>query len=203
MSTTSEGCVCFIVGPAGAGKDTVIEQLLKLKGTPFCRTPTATTRPKRRDDEPGKYRYVTEEEFIQLIHARELLEHATVHGYSYGKLYRPLMDAVVEGKHVLTDIDYQGAARARCALEQFGIQTRMAYLMITEVILRERVYRRASEKGDRVDDIDLVQRLQSLKKENAWAIEQRNRLGEEQFALIDATQDAPTVLAAVRAFLAC
>ena len=51
--------------------------------------------------------------FATHVAAGDFLEHATVHGFDYGTLKKPVYAAFAEGQCVLMDIDVEGAAQVR------------------------------------------------------------------------------------------
>jgi guanylate kinase len=56
---------------------------------------------------------MTEEQFKEYIAAGHFLEYALVHGNYYGTLTSTIREALNAGKHVLLDIDVQGAEQIR------------------------------------------------------------------------------------------
>lgn len=73
-----------------------------------------TTRAPRGSEREGhEYRFISREEFEQMIEKDEFLEWATVFGNYYGTAARSLKDAYAVGKDLLLDIDVQGAAQVR------------------------------------------------------------------------------------------
>ena len=111
MSTSSDGRVIVISGPAGVGKTTVVKQL-------FARCPrlrhsvSATTRPPRPDELDGRdYYFLTPEEFARRREAGEFLECCEVFGlgYWYGTLWKEVTSGLAAGKWVVLEIDVQGA----------------------------------------------------------------------------------------------
>ena len=102
-----------ISAPSGAGKTTLCDLLLRaypeIEYSVSC-----TTRPPRSGEEDGEdYHFIPEEQFARLVKEGRFLEHATVHGHSYGTLRDPIVDALKQGQSVLLDIDVQGAAKVR------------------------------------------------------------------------------------------
>lgn len=102
-----------ISGPSGAGKGTLVAELLKnLPGLYF--SVSATTRKKRSGEIPGvHYHFLSEEEFKKREKRGEFLESATVHGYRYGTLYEAVKNALRAGQDVILEIDIQGAIQVK------------------------------------------------------------------------------------------
>src|SRR4029453_12264525 len=68
-----------------------------------------TTRPRRPSEINGRhYHFIDQERFVRMREHGELLESAEVHGNFYGTPRAPVEKALVAGKDVLFDIDWQG-----------------------------------------------------------------------------------------------
>jgi len=100
-------------GPSGVGKDTVLQRM-KERELPFHFVVTATTRPKRENEEQGKdYLFASKDEFACMIEANELLEYAIVYNDYKGIPKQQVREALASGKDVIMRIDVQGAATVR------------------------------------------------------------------------------------------
>ena len=105
---TRRGHVFVISGPSGAGKDTVIEQLLPQ--IVIDQVVTMTTRRQRENEINGvHYRFVTPEMFAALRESDQLLEYALVHGNWYGVPADAVRASLAQGHDVLIKVDPQGA----------------------------------------------------------------------------------------------
>ncbi|HEY2979960.1 MAG TPA: guanylate kinase [Anaerolineales bacterium] len=102
-----------ISGPSGSGKDTVVQRM-KERGLPFHFVVTATTRPKRANEEHGRdYLFVSKEEFARMIERNELIEYAIVYGDYKGIPKAQVREALASGKDVVMRVDVQGAETVR------------------------------------------------------------------------------------------
>lgn len=109
--------VTVISGPTAVGKGTVVAALR-------CRYPqvwvsvSATTRPPRPNEEPGRhYQFVSDAVFDDLVERGELLEWAQVHGSArYGTPRGPVLEALAAGRPVILEIDIQGAEQVKRTL---------------------------------------------------------------------------------------
>ncbi len=110
--------IIFLVSaPSGAGKTTLCELLKQDFGESLYPLVTATTRPMRPGEVEGQsYFFLTQEEFARRVAAGGFLEHATVHGNSYGSPRAPVFQALDKGQDVLMNVDVQGAESVRAAL---------------------------------------------------------------------------------------
>jgi guanylate kinase len=104
-----------ISGPSGAGKTTLCDNLLAADST-FARAITCTTRAPREGERDGlDYHFLTPATFRRGVGAGRFLEHATVHGHSYGTWKREVLHRLREGQNVLLNVDVQGADSIRAA----------------------------------------------------------------------------------------
>src|SRR5512135_3339967 len=103
----------LISAPSGGGKTTLCQQLLAARPQ-MTRAVTCTTRPPRAGERDGEdYYFLDPGSFLRGVQAGDFLEHATVHGNSYGTLKSEVRDKLAEGKDVLLNVDVQGAASLR------------------------------------------------------------------------------------------
>jgi guanylate kinase len=106
------GLLFTLVGPAGAGKNRLMQDALA-RIPNLKQLPTATTRGIRPNEQEGReHFYVTRERFLEMLNENLLLEHQLVHGNYYGIVRPPLEAALSQGQHLIADIDIFGAMRA-------------------------------------------------------------------------------------------
>jgi guanylate kinase len=103
------GNLIIISAPSGAGKGTLIREVLaEMPGIGY--SVSFTTREKRIGEEDGReYNFISRAEFDELVSRGELLEYAEVHGNFYGTSLRAVEEMMAAGKDVLLEIDVQGA----------------------------------------------------------------------------------------------
>jgi guanylate kinase len=107
-----------ISAPSGGGKTTLCQQLLSVQPN-IARAITCTTRPPREGERDGvDYYFLDAASFLKRVQAGNLLEHATVHGNSYGILKSEILGKLRQGQDVLLNVDVQGAATIRAQSEQ-------------------------------------------------------------------------------------
>jgi guanylate kinase len=106
--------VTVLAGPTAVGKGTVSAYVREHYPEVWLST-SATTRAARPGEVDGvHYHFVGPERFEQMKQDGDLLEWAVVHGVnSYGTPRSTVEAAAAEGKHVLLEIDLQGARQIK------------------------------------------------------------------------------------------
>jgi len=99
----------ILSSPSGGGKTTIAKQLMKLRGD-VGYSVSCTTRLPRSGEVDGKdYYFLSIGEMLAARERGEFAESAEVHGKMYGTLRREVDRVLGSGRHVLMDIDVQGA----------------------------------------------------------------------------------------------
>ncbi len=111
----SKGKIFIVSAPSGCGKTTLCKKLLKDKAkVKLYQSVSMTTRPPRRGERNGSdYFFVSAEEFIRMIDAKELLEYEENFGFLYGTPKKAVEGLLNKGKNVLLSIDVKGAMNVR------------------------------------------------------------------------------------------
>ncbi len=114
MSNSNQGPLLIVLAaPSGGGKTTLCQQILATNPC-VTRAITCTTRAPRPGEKDGlDYYFLDADTFLKRVQAGHFLEHATVHGNSYGTLKSEVLDKLASGKDVLLNVDVQGAAVIR------------------------------------------------------------------------------------------
>ncbi|MBQ8569219.1 MAG: guanylate kinase [Oscillospiraceae bacterium] len=107
-----KGMLFVVSGPSGCGKGTVLGEILK--DDRFYYSVSATTRSPREGERDGvNYHFLTREKFEELIGNGEMLEYAEYCGNYYGTPLTYIDKKLSEGKHVILEIEVQGAMNVR------------------------------------------------------------------------------------------
>jgi guanylate kinase len=143
----------ILSAPSGAGKTTIARELLARRPD-LGYSVSCTTREPRRGEVNGRdYWFVSLDEFLDRRARDEFAESAEVHGHLYGTL-RSEVDRVLESdRHVVMDIDVQGALQFKAAFP--GTVTVFVLPPSADVLLR-RLRERRTESTEQ-----LIARLRS------------------------------------------
>jgi len=113
MSMDKSGTLFIVAAPSGAGKSTLVNALLEREPA-ISLSISHTTRPPRPGEEYGRHYYFVERsEFEREVAEGIFLEHAEVHGNFYGTSRKMVEGLLNQGRDVLLEIDWQGAAQIR------------------------------------------------------------------------------------------
>jgi guanylate kinase len=142
-----------VTGPSGAGKGTLIRELVASRRD-LTVAVSATTRALRPGEQDGReYHFLTAEEFQRRVDAGEFLEHVDyVSGHRYGTL-REEVDRILEsGRSVVLELETHGAKEVQAALpEAVTVFIEPPSFAELERRLRERATESAGEIGERLE----------------------------------------------------
>lgn len=179
-----------VSGPAGSGKTTICERLMRTHAPGLERVITATTRAPREDESDGKdYHFFTDEEFEGKLAQDAFYEHALVYEKKYGVLKSAVLGKLEAGIDLVLSLDVQGVATFRRAAEKdsfLGSCLISLFLMPPNIeIIRQRLDGRGTDGND-----EIIRRLGVAEEEIAcwqeydYCIVSGNK--EEDFAQVDA-----------------
>jgi guanylate kinase len=108
----------ILSAPSGGGKTTIAKRLLAARKDLGYSVSCTTRQPRPGEVDGRDYHFWSRERFDAARTAGEFVESALVHGNLYGTL-RAEIDRVLSGKrHVIMDIDVQGAAQFSAAVPE-------------------------------------------------------------------------------------
>lgn len=175
LGNLKKGLVFVVSAPAGTGKTTLVEMLVK--EFPFIiESVSFTTRKKREGEIPGEhYHFISKEEFERKISDGDFLEYAEIYGEYYGTSKAWVENKINEGKHVVLVIDVQGAMKIKDLLHAAFI-----FIMPPSLdALQKRLLMRQTETAEAIE-----LRLQ-------WAIKEMD-LGKKYYEYLIVNDDLST-----------
>lgn len=114
MIQKNRGILTVVSGFSGAGKGTIMKELLKRYEGQYALSVSATTRKPREGEVDGReYFFRTTEEFEQMIAADALVEYACYVGNYYGTPKAYVEEQLEKGKDVILEIEIQGALKVK------------------------------------------------------------------------------------------
>ncbi len=157
MREKGGGLVFIVSAPSGAGKTTLVREVMRqLPGLQF--SVSFTTRLPRPNEKEGEdYHFVSHSVFQKMVERKEFIEWAEVLGNRYGTPRPDLKKLESEGMDLILDIDTQGAKKVKDEIDE----PVLIYLLPPSLrALRERLINRG------VDTLEMVKfRLSSARKD--------------------------------------
>ncbi len=162
--SSSRGKLVIISSPSGAGKTTLARRLLDEFAEHAEFSVSFTTRKPRVGERNGvDYHFVDDAEFQRMVNADEFAEWAEVHGNRYGTSSETVDRALVGGRDVIFDVNWQGGQSL--SSQWPGDAVKVFILPPDLASLEQRLRRRAT------DDEDVIQRRlrKALDELTHWA----------------------------------
>lgn len=108
-----QGILVVVSGFSGAGKGTLMKELLRRYDN-YALSISATTRKPREGEENGReYFFLSEEEFKKLRDEHKLIEYAKYVNHYYGTPKEYVEEKMAQGKDVILEIEIQGALKVK------------------------------------------------------------------------------------------
>jgi guanylate kinase len=183
------GQLFIISAPSGAGKTTILKQVMAdLPGLAF--SVSHTTRTPRAGEVNGRdYHFVDRPSFERLRTAGDFLEWAEVHTNFYGTSRSAVAEQLTAGLDVILDIDVQGASQVRSIRELAAVSLFILPPSLTEL------EKRLSGRG--TDSAEVIRlRLENALREIAASGSYDHRIINDQ--LEEAVEMVKAVILAAR-----
>jgi guanylate kinase len=143
------GIMLIVSSPSGAGKTTLTRNLLEQEEN-VSLSISVTTRSRRASEIDGvHYHFISKRRFEAMRDSDELLEWAQVHGNYYGTPREPVEKAIISGRDVLFDIDWQGTQQLYRRMRDDVVS--VFVLPPSAVELRARLERRAEDTDETIE----------------------------------------------------
>ena len=114
MKENKKGILIVISGFSGAGKGTLVKELLRRHGEDYCLSVSMTTRTPRPGERDGVEYFFTDREHFEDTIARDgLIEYASYCGNYYGTPKAYVEERLSEGRNVILEIEIQGALKIK------------------------------------------------------------------------------------------
>lgn len=137
----------ILSAPSGGGKTTIARRVLERRADVGYSVSCTTRAPRDSEVDGRDYRFISLEVFAAARDAGEFAEWAEVHGNSYGTMRSEIQRVLNAGKHVLMDIDVQGARQFHVA---FPDTVLIFVLPPSGEVLKSRLSARKSESREQL-----------------------------------------------------
>lgn len=144
------GKVIIISAPSGAGKTTIVRQLMGISEFRLDFSVSACTRPMREGEINGKdYHFMSVDQFKSMIDEGAFIEWEEVYkNYYYGTLKSEVERIRKQNRNVLFDVDVMGAVNLK---EMYGDEALAIFIMPPSIdILRQRLEKRGSDSEEKI-----------------------------------------------------
>jgi len=142
MTDTNMGTLYIIAAPSGTGKTSLVKALTE-STSELAVSISHTTRSQRSGEIDGKhYHFISEQNFVDMIHGDAFLEYARVYDYYYGTSKEGVLQLLASGSDVILEIDWQGATQIR---QLFPQTVSIFILPPSRDILKSRLQERAQD----------------------------------------------------------
>jgi guanylate kinase len=112
------GNLFIVSAPSGAGKTSLVSALLAADSL-VIKSVSYTTRSARPGEVDGRdYHFVSTEVFSRMLAHGDFLESALIYGNHYGTSKTWVAEQTAQGRDILLEIDWQGAAQVRKLVPQ-------------------------------------------------------------------------------------
>lgn len=157
------GNLFVVSGPSGAGKGTLLSQVIERIPDAWVSVSATTRSPRPGEIEGVHYFFLDTDHFKRLVEQDGFLEWAQVHDNYYGTLKQSVIDHMNAGDQVILEIDVQGALQVRKALPE-------AHLVFIEPPSLEELERRLRQRGTETEDV-ISSRMKTAEVELAQKME--------------------------------
>ena len=142
--------IVVLSAPSGGGKTTIAKAVREQNPDRFGFSVSATTRKPRAEEREGvDYFFKTRTQFLEGVGAGQFLEYAEYGGQLYGTPKAEVEKVLQSGKHVLLDIEVEGARQVR---EQYPSPRSVSIFILPSDprVLLERLQSRKSESIEQI-----------------------------------------------------
>lgn len=155
------GSLFVVSAPAGCGKDTILNELLKRTDSAGYAVSATTRAPREGEINGVHYHFLTREEFERRIAEKEVLEYTEYCGNYYGTLRKSVNDLLEAGKDAILKIEVEGAMNIKA---QFPEACLVFILPPSWEVLEKRLRDRGTETEEKI-----IERTKQARNEVGFA----------------------------------
>ena len=158
-----KGLLFIVSGFSGAGKGTIMKELLRRYDN-YALSVSATTRKPRPGEEHGKdYFFISREEFEEMIRNDELIEYAMYGENYYGTPRKYVEEMMAAGKDVILEIEEEIERRLSRAVDEAPYMPQYDYILVNDDLDRAveelhaligAAHKKSVHRQDMIDDIN-------------------------------------------------
>ena len=122
--------VIAIVGKAGSGKNTIVDQVVKTYPDKFNKIISCTTRPPRENEKDGvDYHFVSKDYFFKKIYNKEVMEYTSFNNWQYGTM----IDSYLDDKINIGIFNPEGV-RTLLSIPEINLNLKVIYIKCSDKI---------------------------------------------------------------------
>ena len=186
----NRGILIVLSGFSGAGKGTVVKNILKTYPDEYAVSVSATTRAPREGETDGReYFFKSTSEFQKMIATGQLIEYAQYVGNYYGTPKAYVEEQLARGKDVILEIEIQGALKVK---EKYPDTLLMFVTPPSAQVLKDRLVGRGTETAEVIDSRmkRAVEESQGVEKYDYLVInDDLERCAKEMHSIIQGEHD--------------
>jgi len=140
--------ILILSAPSGTGKTSLSRALISSRNDAEL-TVSHTTRSQRPGEINGQhYCFIGKSKFLAMINNGEFIEHAVVFDHYYGTSIKSIETLIINNKHAILDIDWQGA---RSVKSQYPTSKSVFIMPPSLEVLDNRLRRRRQDSEDVIE----------------------------------------------------
>ncbi len=144
----NSGVLYVVSAPAGCGKGTILQTVLKNNDNLYYSVSATTRNPRPGEIDGVNYCFHTKEEFKKLINNNDVLEYAEFCDNYYGTPRKPVEEKLSEGYDVILEIETNGAMQVK---KNFSDAVMIFILPPSVGELRRRLNKRGTESAEIIE----------------------------------------------------